>query len=361
MTVYERQPGGTLYVEWWDDLGRHQQSLRMRLGHPVTDKEFALEIAEDMAQAQKRKRNAESQKTYRGYDVTATVGQLLRMYHAAKARKWADTTIKGKDRYREFWLAELGATTRLVDVTDVWVEDIAHRAAEENDWSAATHAHYLKHIVAAFRFAYRKAKLIQARHMLSAVDIPTPDGKGEAYDYDEIVRLLAALEEVGTVPAWLGNMLWQTGRRLSAVRTLPKSAVTIGPDYALIALPRETDKARRASSAAVVGRAFELTVELMDGPGEYVAGRYAPSLKTCNSRWLPKAEDIAGIEHIKGRGWHGIKRRFATEAPDRRAASKQSGTNEDTLRKIYEQDDLAPKLALARELDAMLESVPDRG
>ena len=61
---------------------------------------------------------------------------------------------------------------------------------------------------------------------------------------------------------------------------------------------------------------------------------------------------MAGIETVDGRAYHGIKRRFATAALDRRAASKQSGTNEETLGKHYEQDDLASKIELAKNLNA---------
>ena len=29
--------------------------------------------------------------------------------------------------------------------------------------------------------------------------------------------------------------------------------------------------------------------------------------------WWYRAEDLAGIEHVKGMGWHSLRRKFATE------------------------------------------------
>ena len=59
---------------------------------------------------------------------------------------------------------------------------------------------------------------------------------------------------------------------------------------------------------------------------------------------------LAGVPRKAGRGWHSFKRAFATAAGDIGAASKQSGTRRETLTGIYEQDWVAPKVALAKKM-----------
>ena len=55
--VYERRAHGPLSVEWYDDTGRHRQSLASVVGHPVTDRVLAKSIADRMAREQSRKRH----------------------------------------------------------------------------------------------------------------------------------------------------------------------------------------------------------------------------------------------------------------------------------------------------------------
>ena len=65
--------------------------------------------------------------------------------------------------------------------------------------------------------------------------------------------------------------------------------------------------------------------------------------------------EIAGIEHVKGRGYHGIKRRFATATRGMVGRDKQAGTLEGTLENHYVQDDRDPKKAVAEALAEMVD------
>jgi len=343
--VYERSVSPVLYVEWhW--LGRRvQRSLKSETGHPVTDRTLAKDIAKEIARRLKRDHHRAARARVFGQDGERTVGTLLERLHAA--RSWKDAA--GQERFRRFWLAELGEDTPLTDVSPAMVE-----AAGNSTWSPRTLRHYRSYLVAAFTFAERKLKWIGADENLSAVDLPSARGKASAYTLAEIRRLLPALEAVDIRAGWIGHVAWQTGRRLSAISKVAKAHVTLTDDHAVIHFPAETDKADRASDVVVVGRALELTRSLMAQPGKYVLGSHPPRKELAIKGWLPRAEEAAGIAHVPGRGYHAIKRRYATETRGLVGREKQAGTLASTLDSKYVQDDLAPKLEVAKALSVSL-------
>lgn len=336
--VYERSVSPVLYIEWHWRGKRRQESLKTKTGHPVTDKRLAREIAIQAARDLKREHHRAARARMLGTGEERTVGALLERLHSA--RQWKDES--GQARFRRFWVEELGAETPLTDVTPAMIE-----AAGKATWSAKTLRHYRSYIVGAYTFAETKLKWIGPEDNLSAVDLPSAKGKASAYALAEIRRLLPALESVDTRAGWIGHVCWQTGRRLSAVRKVLKSHVTLSDGHALIHFPAETDKAGKASDVPVVDRALELTRILMDRPGKYVLGTKPPRKELCLKGWLPKAEAAAGIDHVTGRGFHAIKRRYATETRGLVGREKQAGTLATTLDSKYVQDDLAPKLEVA--------------
>lgn len=370
ITVYEREAGASLYLEWRDDLGRHQQVLKTVVGHPVTDKALAVELCKHLAEKQEQRRNASAAELIFGGKKPRSLGDLLERLHADKGAKWSEKHRKEQDRFRAFWTAKLGADAKLTRVPPALVERIVREAGELRKWSPRTRQARLRYIVDAFSYAQHKLKWITERHNLSAVEIPQPESRGASYTRDEVTRLLPALYRVDLRAAFVGEVANQSGRRLNAIRTLETSALKIvtheGERVGVLTFPGETDKARRSGEVALYGRALAVAEELLTMPAVRKSGYFCPQgplkkpgkqraeLTHARSfqRWLEDAEKIARIPHVKGRGFHGIKRRFATDTTDRRAASKQSGTNEDTLSKHYEQDDFAPKLRLVKNLEA---------
>lgn len=355
VSVYERRDGASLYIEWWDTDGRHQESLRSFTGQPVTDRDLAMEIADDVAVAQERKRNAIASGVWRGYSPQRTVGELLDSMHAERGPGWSDTYTKDQDRFRAFWTGRLGAGAKLVSVTPMLVERAVRVVGEDRGWSARTRQSYLRYIVDAFAFAQTKLKWLNESQNLSAVTIPKPRGRAGSYTLVECRRLMPALEDVDPVAGWIGHVLFQTGRRLTATRTLRKSDVTPGEDRTLIRWPEETDKAGQEGESVVAEDAHRLTVQLMASKGPYVVGSEPPSLDTCR-RWIEEAEKRAGIRHVKKRAWHGIKRRYAELTEGMPGRDKQSGTRNDTLSRVYHPDDDRPgKAAIAEVLAQMLD------
>lgn len=350
VTVYERPDASSLFVEWWDDEGRHKQALKTILGEPVTDKELALEIAEDMSKAQEARRN-QSAAEMLGIPTPHTVKELLEDMHGAREGKWSENYTRDQARYRKFWEERIGGMvlTRVnAAVAETVVRKEAHRRERskgDRDWSPRTQAAVLRYLVDAFGYAERKLKWIEPRSNLSAVDLPRRLGKSEAYTLEEARRLLPQLEVVHWRAGWLGHVLLQTGRRLTAVRTLPEHDewATLHEDFAVLQFPGETDKARNHGQAVIAGDALRLTRIVVE------QGWETPTHDDCR-RWLRKAEKAAKVPHRKRRGYHGLKRLFATLAKGHVGRERQSGTTGVTLDRVYVQDELAPKVQLAQVL-----------
>lgn len=78
-------------------------------------------------------------------------------------------------------------------------------------------------------------------------------------------------------------------------------------------------------------------------------------------RWLHEAEEAAGVPHVKGRGYHGVKRRFVTgllsETGDADLVGRVTGTSTTALiEQTYRQqsDDDLPRAA------KLLDTTPTR-
>lgn len=341
--VYERSVSPVLYVEWYFRGKRYQKALRYE-GYAVTDKRLAMQIAHKMAAELKADRNRAARRIVFGPPTTEkTLLELAQAFHMAKEADWSPKQIKTQRRFRDFWLEQLGEHSILTEINPAEVQHVGRKI----EASAETRKKYLRWIKQAYRYAERKLRWVDAGHDMRNVDLPKVRSESRSYTLEEVRGLLSALEAIDSRAGWLGHVAWQSGRRLTAIRTLPKSAVTVHAKHSVLRFPGETDKARQSGEVVVVGRAHELTRELMARPGERMLD---VTEHMCIKVWLPEAESRAGIEHVAGRAWHGIKRRFATESQGHRGRDKQSGTRADTLDGRYVQDDLAPKLTLAQHL-----------
>lgn len=347
MTVYERPDGTSIFLEWWDDLGRHRQSLASIVGHPVTDRETAKELARRASQAQEQKRNRQAREAL-GLPVRRTLPELLDAVHEAREDDWSEGYRKAQERQRRFWTAKLGDMD-LDRISPALVERVASEEADRRDWSPRTEGAALRYLVDAFSYGQKKLKWITERENLSAVDIPQSNRKIAAYTLEEARKLLPALERVDIRAGWIGRVALLTGRRLRAIRTLRKKGVHVEDERSVLTFPAETDKAGKEGRSVVVGRAHELTAELMEQPGRYVLGTKPPANSVCNV-WIRDAEELAGVEHKRRRGWHGLKRLYATIAQGMVGREKQSGTTGETLDRIYVQDHMEPKVRLAEAL-----------
>jgi integrase len=359
VTVYERRIGGPLHVEYWTPA-RKQETLKNLTGKALKDKDLARKIAHRMSEAQGRRREAENARILLGIPEPHTLGELLAEYHKAKDPEWSLLHRKDQKQLREFWTRRLGTDTPLNRIRAVEIEQ--HVLREPSIKAGRTKQKYLKYMVSAFYFAQKKLKWIGERENLSAVGMPKVRGESRAYDVAEIQAIVDAAPKVDPRLAAAVEMAWATGRRVSAIRTLQAGAYSGG----WIQFPGATDKARRSGRAFLTESARAAVELLLQTPAVRGSGLLFPagSLQDGSRRRQPisdeglrkmlhRAEKLAEVEHIEGRAWHGMKRRFATVTEASSAAARQSGTDKRTLERHYEQDDPAPKQELARKLEIM--------
>lgn len=343
VTVFERPDATNIFVEWWDSSGRHKQSLRKASGSPVTSREEAIRACKRMAEAQEQKANQTFGEML-GVPVDHTLLDLLKRLHADKSADWSEAYKRDQDRYRKFWETKLGAV-RLAALTAGGVERIAKAAYPKK---LNTRGKVLRYLVDATYYAQHKLKWITEEHNLSAVTVTKPKSQSKPYTLEEARVLLPALEVQDWRAGFIGYVALQTGRRLTAIRTLPKQPdwFTDHKEYGVLAFPGETDKARNTGEAIITDRALELA--------RRARRRYVvPSLDECRD-WMEAAEKAAGVPHRQHRSWHGLKRLYATLAKGHVGREKQSGTTGATLDRVYVQDERDPKLALAKVLAGRL-------
>lgn len=366
VTVYERRGTKSLYIEWWDDEGRHQVSLKAIVGHPVSDRALAKRLADKGSRDQERRRNLQASESVFGVTEHHTVKDVLDRLHELRQGEWSRQYKSDQGRYKRFWLDQLGADTRLARVSEAWVEDVARKATSAKGWSGSTHRALLRYIVDAYYFAHRKLKWIEERHTLSGVDFPRARTVSRAYSENELWLLLAELGASGDPRAWaVAEIAYATGRRLNAIRSLGTEAYKLKGEIPTLQFPDHTDKARNAGLAVLTTQAQEAVEALLFLPAVQSTGLLFPrgdlSKQGKDTRpirredllaMLRASEKAAGVEHVHDRGYHGIKRRFATITQKLiGSASKQSGTTEEMLRRGYVQDDLGPKVELANALE----------
>jgi integrase len=356
--VYERRNLDTsLYIEWREGDKRVQQSLASLVGKAVTDKHLAMQIADEVARAREHLSNRKAREAVFGRPKeTHTIGALFDALWARKSEGWSVGYLRNVRAIRRFWENQLGLDRACDSVSAAEVEDIAAKGAKAFGWSSATHHRYLALLVEAYEFARSKLKWWGEEGTLSAVDFPKIRTTSRAYTDDEVVRLLKALRKID-VRAWAaGEIAYATGRRIGAIRTLTRDAVHRTNGLTILRFPAETDKARRSGLSVLTVQAVEAVDAALALGSEYLLpsdDRTGAIPFNALLEMLRQAEQAVGIKAVKGRAWHGIKRRFASNVDPtlRRAASKQSGTTEQTLRDSYEQDDLEAKVLLAKHLE----------
>lgn len=375
--VYERYPGGPLWVEWYVGPKRIQESLTDTAGVAIHDKQLAIDIATAMSEAQRKKREAMVGRELLGLAQRRTLKELLDAYHASpKAQKWKPSHARGQERFRDFWLAAFGEGHDILQIRPRHVEKRANDAAAANAWEPRTEEAHLKYIIAAFNFAWKKLEWIGDKETLKAVDLPDVDSVGQAYTAAELYRLLDAAPKIDIRCAGVAEIAHATGRRLNVIRTLPVTAYRVmtdpdsGDEFGAILFPGDLDKSGKTrwsvlteSARRVVEMLLQLPAVKATGwlfPTGDMASAKSPKRKPYSHEQLTKkwklVEAAAEVPYIKGRAYHGIKRRTVTEGlramgGDAGPISSQTATTRQTLTQTYEQEDFGDRVELARRLE----------
>ena len=257
---------------------------------------------------------------------SVTLANLLEAYH--EAHDWSTEHRKHQGTYRTFWLDRLGRDYVVGRATtpDV-VGRIALSEARKKGWHGRTVEAYLRYIRGAVRWGYRKARWLTADH-LDGLEYPAYDSRGDAYTAEELEAISEVARQVDPRFWALWEILRDTGRRLTAVRTLKWEHVDTTDHRTALHFPATTDKARKRGKVFLT-RYGECAVNNMVtvprlgsdwllpcGALRQIKKRNSPiSPKACN-KWLRRAEGLAEIEHVPGRAFHGVKRRVVTQLMD---------------------------------------------
>jgi hypothetical protein len=338
VTVFERHDATSIFVEWWDDEGRHRAALSTVVGHPVTSREMAEEVARRMSAAQERRRNQQAADML-GIPTVRTLTELLDRRHADLEPTWSTKYAKSRKLRKAFWLDKLG-DARLTHVRAAVVERVTREAQDAGSHSDRWRQDVLRYLVDSYIYAEKKLKWIEPRHNLSAVTIPRASGRGAAYSLLEVRKLIPELWKVEPRAGWMGSVAFQTGRRIGAIRRLEPIHVIHAETWTAIRFPRETDKPGKGGEAWV----YELP--------ERTDWR-VPSHDEVDA-WMEAAEEAAEVKHVDGRLWHGVKRLYATLVSGQPGADLQAGTLRSTLDGRYRQDVAEPKMAVAKDLAGRL-------
>jgi integrase len=137
---------------------------------------------------------------------------------------------------------------------------------------------------------------------------------------DEFNAMLAVAAQVHPYMVDLLTIAAETGRRIDAILHLQASdwKPEVG-QFGALRWRAEHDKLNHESTV-VVGEDVRdaITGILRDRPAVGATWLFpaqkadGPVDKTLTSRWWRKAEKLAGIEHVRGKGWHSLRRRWAT-------------------------------------------------
>lgn len=183
--VFERRPGGPLYVEWKDSRRKKRQEALRIGGRAVLDQQIALRIALSMSQALLDKGHDKVRDAL-GIKQPRTLQELLAELHEARSPRWKPSYRESQARFRAEWLDWLGGETLLSEVQANEVNKILNRQQEVHGWTPRTRNSRARYLVDAFIFAQTTLKWITEEGNLSAVTFLPLDQEGFTYEEWEL-------------------------------------------------------------------------------------------------------------------------------------------------------------------------------
>lgn len=355
VVVWQHEKVGAYYIAWYDGHGqRFKKSVGRFLGTEVVyDEEVAIATGKQLAKDLAGARTAEQLARAKRQPIEHTLGQLLQRYHFEQEGEWSDSHRKAQERFRHYFLDVFDPETPLQEISASKVQNALRVTAQARGWSKRSVQAYMVYIKAAFRYANRMLRWIPEAFDLRELKAPSANAKkSDSFAVEEVKALLEVAPEVDLRMAAAIRIAVLTGRRSSAIAELSVDDITEKAGHPALRFREDSDKAGKEGIAIVDEETEKALVALLNTPLVKSSGLLFPhgSLKRTRSKgvrpvtadWLAKrlrdVEDAAGVEHVDGRGMHGFKRTMATLADDRKAASKQTGTNQATLERYYEKD-----------------------
>lgn len=383
VTVYERRPGGNLYVRVWDPSARGGEGNWIRRSLKHDDRERAKDYAAEQ-HAKLRKGEAEIQAG------GGTLARLFTLYEKHRTPHKSEAEQEGDARRIELWTRVLGADQDPETISRAaWERFISRRSAGEIDARGRPkdHPDHVDRGEVGPRTVERDLRFLLAvlnwgtdwrtedGYLLSenvCRGYPVPQEKNPSRPVATDARVAAvrkAAPELTMDVTWgetreavpshlpaIFDLAVETGRRLSAILALTYSDLRLdtGP-HGAIRWPAETDKQGRESTVPVSPRARQALdrhtarMRRLDLPGigdaPLFPSPYDPSEAVSRhvaDRWLRDAEERAEVEPLDGSLWHAYRRRWATvrkHLPATDVAEAGGWAGPETLQRVYQQAD----------------------
>lgn len=335
--VFEDRPDGPLYIGYYDPElgGTRKRSLKHR------DRERAKNEAEELYD--KLKNGDASGPT----DRPVRLIDLVRIHERDVLPELRPAVQKMAKRRNEMWCAYLGAGFNVMMLGpkhwNAWKRDRrsgridAHGKIVENrddrrPVGNRTLEQGLRHLRQLVNLGLKErtgraddGEFLFLLDKDPARDIgdDTPKERNPRrplYTDDEVEQLLG-VEPVHPFVPDLVELCWETGRRIGAVTHLRYSdwKPDEGPDGKIV-WRADADKLGKEWKVQVSVRAREILQRILrerPGIGEtwIFPDTHDPERPLHPSRyeyWLTQTERLAGVEHVPRRGWHGLRRNWAT-------------------------------------------------
>jgi hypothetical protein len=359
VTVYESKPGGVLWVRWYENGRRRKRSL----GH--TDPDLAVKQAAEIVARDDRDghpdRPVTMRELYTLYKQEVTPGQradvqTLQLRHGRCCLNYfgPEFDVRGLD-VRDWNALSRDRASGAVDARGQRV--LADKRRPVGEGAVAGTLVWLR---AACRLA-TTVRVAPGRFLLEVdptrgLKVPeNPNPAQELYSDEEYEALLAVACQVHPALPPLLVLSHDGGRRLDANRSvrwsdwLPEPVE--GAPYGRLRWRKDSDKLGREWVTPVthgVRASLEAHRQRFPGVGEtwvfpHLQDQTKPLSKDTARRWLLEAEDLANVEHRPRRGWHGLRRSWATK---RKGQSLQDvmylggWVDSKALTKLYQKPDL---------------------
>ncbi len=373
VTVYERTLGGPLYIQVWNPTRRNGEGdwVRRSLGH--RDKERAAAHAHE--QHAKLLRGRE--------DVLAgrmILARLLTLYRRHRTPRKGKEQQQADLRRIAMWTRFLGASKAPEKISmrewEAFIDgrrkgEIDPRRNVDGEWkprpvrdrAIEADLMWLKAVLSwATKWRDGEGRYLLRENPVRGYEIPSEKNPLRPLATQDRYKAIRAVsdrvtmevlwdgkrEKVRSYVSELLDLANYTGRRLSAIRQLSYSDLLLhrGP-HGSIRFRADTDKqgSEWVVPLAPEGRAAIDRV-LRERPRIGNAFLFPaprnpekPVTRWLCDKWLRRAEELAGVEPLKGKLWHAYRAKFATEmvdAPDR-VVAKLGGWKAVRTLDIYQQ------------------------
>ncbi len=325
--VYERRdlPGLFMTMAWDVVPGtgrRREVKLPDWMGRPEA-KALAEKIAAE------RRLEILTGKVAAARTAPATLNDVFaRYFESAAAQDWSRQHAEDHRRSRDFWIGHFGRSFQAAQLTTAAVEKVARAARIRAKYSTRWEKRKLSNLRAAIRWAHEKARMLDKNPLLG-LSMPeySPETDELLYTEAETRKLWTPDPRVDWRVTLAVNVVVDTGRRVTAVLALRTTDVVVEGERVALRFAAETDKKRRSAIRPVSIETTGLLVRAMEesevlesgllfptGRLGYQEARTRPWTKGAAIAGLHRAEEILGVERVRGRAFHGLKRRHITTA-----------------------------------------------